>query len=326
MKEKKIALIGNPNVGKSTLFNLLTGLSQKVGNYPGMTVEKKTGTFISGNTKFHLIDLPGIYGIYPSSLDEQVVVDVLNDTNHPNHPELTIVVGEPGNLKGAVFLFKQIRDLGIPTLFVLNMMDEAEKNGIEINQAFMNEKLNAEIVYTDARSGRGIKELKDALINPTNPGEIEFSIPREYRKAVDGVLNLDADLNTYRAWQLLAQQQIKNLPETFHNKLTEIKQEYKIIPKRLQVRETVSRYEKIKEILEHAYTKKEKKPRSKTETLDWFLIHPFLGYLVFLGLLLLIFQAVFAWSGPFMDGIDSAFAWMNKNVGSALPEGPLSSL
>src|SRR5690606_19831812 len=160
MDVKKVALIGNPNVGKSTLFNLLTGLRQKVGNYPGMTVEKKTGIFVHGGTRFNLIDLPGTYGIYPNSLDEQVVTDILNNPEHPNHPDLAVVVGEPNHLKRSVFLFQQVRDLEIPALFVVNMMDEAEKSGIEFDREKLNQRLGTNVIFTDARNGKGIDELK----------------------------------------------------------------------------------------------------------------------------------------------------------------------
>src|SRR5690606_38969519 len=115
------------------LFNLLTGLRQKVGNYPGMTVEKKSGTFTHKEVKYQLVDLPGTYGIYPTSLDEQVVTDVLINPQHPQHPELGIVVGTPENMKRAILLYRQVRELGIPAVFVINMMDEAKKKGITIN-------------------------------------------------------------------------------------------------------------------------------------------------------------------------------------------------
>src|SRR5690606_26752171 len=110
MTEIKIALVGNPNVGKSTLFNRLTGLRQKVGNYPGITVEKKTGSFTHQQNRYHVIDLPGAYGIHPSSLDEEIVYDVLIDQTNANHPELVVVIGDPFNLKRAVFLYQQIRE------------------------------------------------------------------------------------------------------------------------------------------------------------------------------------------------------------------------
>jgi len=326
MKEKRIALVGNPNVGKSTLFNLLTGLRQKVGNYPGMTVEKKTGSFVYGNTKFNLIDLPGTYGIYPTSLDEQVVTDILNDPTHPNHPELAVVIGEPTNLKRSVFLFQQVRDLGIPALFVVNMMDEAEKSGIEFHKEKLNEKLETHVIFTDARNGKGIEELKNKLNSEPEFSEVNYRIPKEFVLAVAETRKLNSSLNDYQAWQYLAQNKIKNLSAEEEIYLNKIKSDNKIISRRLQVKETVNRYETINEMLENVLTRKERKSVSLTERIDQILIHPVLGYLIFFGLLLLIFQAVFAWSGPFMDFIDEGFTWLSGSVGSFLPEGPVNSL
>ena len=124
---KKIALIGNPNVGKSSLFNILTGLRQKVGNYPGMTVEKKSGSLVHKGEKYEVIDLPGTYGIYPNSIDEQVVSNVINDKNHAQYPDLVAVISDATNLKRGVLLYQQIRELGLPAIFVINMIDEAEE-------------------------------------------------------------------------------------------------------------------------------------------------------------------------------------------------------
>src|SRR5690606_11561669 len=163
MMEKKIALIGNPNVGKSSLFNLLTGLRQKVGNYPGMTVEKKTGSFAHANSKYQIIDLPGTYGIYPASLDEQVVTEVLSNSEHPQHPDMGIVVATAENLKRGILLYQQVRELGIPAVFVINMIDESDKNGIEIDLKKLEEILQTKIIATDARSGKGLEELKNVL-------------------------------------------------------------------------------------------------------------------------------------------------------------------
>ena len=326
MKEKKIALVGNPNVGKSTLFNLLTGLRQKVGNYPGMTVEKKTGSFIYGETKFNLIDLPGTYGIYPNSLDEQVVADILHNSAHPNHPELAIVVGEPTNLKRSVFLFQQVCDLGIPALFVVNMMDEAEKSGIEFDKEKLNQKLQTHVLFTDARNGKGIEELKKTLDSELEIQEVNFPVPKEFSTAVLAIKELHPSLNDYRAWQYLSQNEIKNLSDKERGHLNKIKSEHKIIPRRLQVKETLKRYEQIDEQLENILTRKEKKSSSLTEKSDKILIHPLWGYLIFFGLLLLIFQAVFAWSVPFMDLIDEGFTWLSHSVGSILPTGPANSL
>ncbi|MBA5629334.1 ferrous iron transport protein B [Moheibacter lacus] len=326
MKPKKIALIGNPNVGKSTLFNLLTGLRQKIGNYPGMTVEKKTGSFSHEGKKYDLVDLPGTYGLYANSLDEQVVTDVLNNPNHPQHPDLAIVVAEPSNLKRALLLQQQVRDLGIPTLFVVNMMDEAEKQGIKIHLEKLEEKLQTKILLTDARTGKGVAALKNALENPIPLVEKSFSIPREFVSIVEKTKEISGTDRDYQAWQMLTQKEMKHLSEKQKLELDGLKSENKIISKRLQVKEILNRYETIDEILDQTIAKTTKKTSSFSEKIDQILIHPILGYLLFFGLLLLIFQAIFAWSGPFMDGIDEGFAWLSQKVANWLPEGPVSGL
>ena len=129
----KVALVGNPNVGKTSVFNLLTGLNQKVGNYPGVTVDKKWGHFSHQGTNVKLLDLPGIYSIYPKSQDEEVVFQVLSQMDHPDHPDLILVVMDSTNLERNLFLATQILDLGIPSLLIANMMDLVDKGAFEIN-------------------------------------------------------------------------------------------------------------------------------------------------------------------------------------------------
>ena len=326
MNPKKIALIGNPNVGKSTLFNLLTGLRQKIGNYPGMTVEKKVGSFIHNGNKYELIDLPGTYGLYANSLDEQVVTDILNNSEHPQHPHLAIIVSEPSNLKRSLLLFQQVRDLGLPTFLVINMMDEAEKQGIKLNIEKLEEKLQTQIILTDARNGKGILELKNALESEIPLAENSFSIPREFVSVVAKTKEISETEADYQAWQILTQKELKHLSEKQKLEIEGVKSENKIISKRLQVKEILKRYETIDEILENTVSKSTKKSSSLTEKIDQILIHPVLGYIIFFGLLLLIFQAIFAWSGPFMDGIDESFAWLSQTVANWLPEGPVSGL
>lgn len=326
MNPKKIALIGNPNVGKSTLFNWLTGLRQKVGNYPGITVEKKVGNFVHKEKKYHLIDLPGTFGLYPNSLDEQVVTDVLNNPAHPQHPDLTVIVGEPGNLKRAILLLQQVRDLGIPALLVINMMDEADKQGIRINLEKLEEKLFTKIILTDARSGKGIRELKDSLENAIPVSEKSFEIPREFATVIQKTKTAFELDNDFQSWQLLCQKDMKHLADNQKSELEKIKSENKIIARRLQVKEILARYESIEEILDSTVSKSSVKSDSFREKLDKILIHPIIGYFIFFGLLLIIFQAIFAWSAPFMDYIDESFAWISQTVGSQLPEGPLNGL
>lgn len=323
---KKIALIGNPNVGKSSLFNILTGLRQKVGNYPGMTVEKKSGHIIHKEEKYEIIDLPGTYGIYPNSVDEQVVSNVLNDKSHPQYPDLVTVVSDATNLKRGILLYQQIRELGLPAIFVVNMIDEAEEQGITINAAELEKSLQTKVILTDARKEVGIEELKNSFTYQPIDFEPKFFIPKEFSAAVNLA---KADLNyenSYKAWQDLSQIQPKYLNEKENGILEGIRKEFQMIPKRLQVKEILTRYETIDEILSKVVFKKESSKKSISEKLDNILMHPVLGYIIFFGILLLIFQAIFAWSGPFMDGIETGFSWLAESIGSVLPEGPIKGL
>jgi ferrous iron transport protein B len=163
----KAVLIGNPNSGKSSVFNLLTGLNQKVGNYPGITVDKKTGSFTHKGKIIELLDLPGIYSIYPKSQDEEIVYQVLSQKAHENHPDLAIVVMDATNIERNLFLATQILDLGIPTLFLANMVDVVEKENIlQLNYTKLSELLGGvTILPFSARLGKGLEDLKEAISN-----------------------------------------------------------------------------------------------------------------------------------------------------------------
>lgn len=323
MKEIKIALVGNPNVGKSTLFNKLTGLRQKAGNYPGMTVEKKTGSFVHGNIKYHIIDMPGLYGIHPSSLDEEVVYDVLIDRQNPNHPEMAVVIGEPFNLKRAILLYQQIREMGIPAIFVVNMMDEADRAGLSIDTAKLEKILSTKVILTDARSGKGIDGLKAALeFSPAHYAP-SFMIPEEYVPAVHEVREGMGIDNDYVAWLYLSHKQNRHLTT---DEITAIREKHNIKYHKLQIQETLARYTEMDKHMRHVVNDPAQKSENFTERIDNILIHPFWGYALFFALLLLIFQAIYSWSGPLMDGIDIGFAWLSARSGELLPDGPVKGL
>jgi ferrous iron transport protein B len=151
-KSPKIALIGNPNAGKSSLFNSLTGLRQKTGNFPGVTMDKLIGKWnLETGTEAEILDLPGIYSIYPKSVDEQVVINILANPQHPDYPDMAIVVADASNLKRNLLLFSQVRDLGIPTVLALNMIDVAENSGIVINSFKLAKELNVEVAEVNAK-------------------------------------------------------------------------------------------------------------------------------------------------------------------------------
>ncbi|MEC3879264.1 ferrous iron transport protein B [Parapedobacter sp. 10938] len=326
MTETKIALVGNPNVGKSTLFNKLTGLRQKTGNYPGITVEKKTGSFTDGTTKYHVIDLPGAYGIHPSSLDEQVVYDVLADKTNPNHPDLAVVIGDPFNLKRAVFLYQQIRDMGVPAIFVVNMADEAERAGLSIDTHKLEKLLATTVILTDARSGKGIDALKAALPGKPDGMAPSFSIPDEYHGAVQQVKAQTDEGNDYLAWLALSQKHHTARDITQIQAIESIRNEYGLNPHRLQIQETMARHAKLDKDLLGIIKDPAKKRAHFSQRLDRWLMHAVWGYVIFFGLLLLIFQAIYTWSGPFMDAIDSGFAWLASTTANGLPPGPINGL
>ena len=164
MKYNKIALVGNPNTGKTSLFNALTGLNQHVGNFPGVTVDKKSGNLKIDTHTLELIDLPGTYSVYPRSMDEKVVYDIFSSKNHPDYPDAVCIVVDASNLERNLLLFTQIYELGLPTMLVLNMSDVAFRKGKKLKiELFQQAFPEAAIVQTNARLGMGLDRFKKAL-------------------------------------------------------------------------------------------------------------------------------------------------------------------
>lgn len=275
---KKTALFGNPNTGKSSLFNRLTGLRQHVGNFPGVTVDKLSGFLKIDGKEIELIDFPGTYSIYPRSKDEEVVYNVISNPKDPNFPEKVIVVLDSTNIERNLLLFTQIYDLGLDTALVLNMTDVAAKNGFEIKGSALEEAFpDAQIIRTNARIGTGIPELKEWMAAD--------SIPREIRlDSLKGKNDLQA-----------------------------------------QIADTNNRFERIKKIVAQVVSKKPTEAGFSVK-LDKWLIHPVFGYLIFLAILLLIFQMVFTLASYPMDWIDMGTASLASWLGSVMPEGVFTSL
>lgn len=155
-KRINVALIGNPNTGKTSVFNQLTGLNQKVGNYPGITVEKKEGICrLTRNLKAHILDLPGTYSLNSTSLDESVAVELLLNKNDKDYPDVAVVIADVENLKRNLLLFTQIKDLNIPTLLVINMADQMSKRGIQLDIRQLEIDLDTKIALVSTRKGEG---------------------------------------------------------------------------------------------------------------------------------------------------------------------------
>lgn len=326
MNPLKVALIGNPNMGKSTLFNLLTGLKQRIGNYPGTTVDKKVGNFTVNDSNIKLYDYPGTYTLYPKSADEEVVFDILSNPEHPDFPDRVFVVGSPLRLDRSLLLLKQVQDLGIPVKFVLNMMDEAEKHKTFINKKVLETYVGVDIIYSNARTGKGLDNLKEAIVEDFSITESTFEVPVLFANGVKEIKSKFKISNDYLAYQYAAQPNIGHLDEQQAESLKNIKKEYRLLSTRMQVTETIQRRENIDKAVANILSSDKENTESITDKLDRFLTHPILGYVIFFGILLLAFQAIYSWSAMPMDMIDASFAWLQSTAQDILGDGPLSSL
>ena len=280
----KVALAGNPNSGKTTVFNKLTGLNQKIGNFPGVTVDKKSAKIKlpSGNT-CNVIDLPGTYSIYPKSEEEKVVWDVLTEKGNPNLPDVVVVVADATNLKRNLLLFTQIYDLGIPCVLVLNMIDVVERRKKVVEAQALRKILNVPVIEMNARKGVGIQSLLETL-------DEGLEIPKT--KFLD------------------------------HPDI-EISESNLAIARR---KETIERYKQIDNILKGVVHDPEEVYAGYTKKLDKIFTHRIYGYLIFMGILLFVFQAIFKWAEWPMDLIDQGFSSLATWVATTLPSGILNDL
>lgn len=322
----KVALIGNPNIGKSTLFNRLTGLSQRIGNYTGTTVEKREGSLEIEDEKIRLYDLPGTYTIYPKSKDEEIVYDVLGNPQHPDYPDKIVVMGHPLQLKRSLLLYFQVLDLGLPTVFVLNMMDEVDETKVTIDYQALQQAIGSELVLMSAKKGEGIADLKQAITKDLKVADKKFSTPLLYKKACAQISQQFDCASEYIAWQFLAQPSPKHLSAKELVELAQIKKEHRIVSERCQISETLERYQYIDRIIAQTVKRTEETQDSLTNKLDKILMHPIWGYVIFFGLLLLIFQAIYNWSAVPMDFIDGSFGDLQTFLQEKLGDSPLASL
>lgn len=326
----KVALVGNPNSGKTTLFNLLTGLNQRTGNFPGVTVDKKSGSLKLPNDKrAELVDLPGTYSIYPKSLDEQIVQEILLDTDHQQHPDVIVVVADASNLKRNLLLFTQIRDLNIPMLLVLNMMDVADRRQLRIDLRSLSIDLGVKIIPANSHSGAGVDVLKNALCQPlVKPKKPFYQVKPLAEKTIEEIkfeFNLEKD---YRAYQYAQQSvRLKFLSNEDKQKIEHIKQKNSFNDLSTQSQETKDRYDLISEIVNRNVKKVSTNSRlTLSQKIDKITTHKVFGYAIFLAILMLIFQAIFAWSEWPMDLIENSIGSFGNWVKETLPEGVLNDL
>lgn len=328
-KQINVALIGNPNTGKTSVFNALTGLNQKVGNYPGITVEKKEGICkLPRGVKAHIIDLPGTYSLNASSLDENVVIELLLNKKGKDFPDVAVVVSDVENLKRNLLLFTQVKDLEIPTILVINMADRMAYKGISLDIELLEKELNTKIALVSTRKNQGISELKTLISEyrklPTTPCLNASVIDPEY---FDSLRAAFPNQLLYKLWLVITQD--VNFGEIERQKLEglkDFKTKSKVDLKRLQQKETIKRYQFINDVLKKGQSIDLSTAKDLRIKLDRILTHKVWGYLIFFIILLLIFQAIYDWSAVPMDFIDSTFASLSEWTKNTLPSGQFTNL
>lgn len=335
MRELSIGLLGNPNTGKSSLFNRLTGLRQKVGNYPGVTVEKKEGVLRDAQLVARLVDMPGAYSLAAGAPDEKVVVDALCNNLQGIAPfDLIVCVVDSTNLLRNLFLVAQVADLNLPIVIALNLADEAARQGIKIDHQLLSQRLGVPCVPTDAKSGAGVKDLKKAIFEAavSKPRMKGLEWPPAVKEAVDDLraavpeksalsdsqlrrLLFDVDSVLLEQTGLPAEQQKGVLDEArrrlFRAGLNPL------------AAEALLHYANLRKLIEGVVQTPEQQRTARSETIDRLLIHRGWGLAIFVGMMYLVFQAVYSWANPFMSLIEGAIGLAQDLTGPLLEQWPV---
>ena len=326
-KKLHIALVGNPNSGKSSLFNSLTGLNQQVGNFPGVTVDKKTGTTsLSSGITAQVIDLPGSYSLYPRRLDEWVSYKVLLNQDTELKADVFVAVADASNLKRNLLFCTQIIDLKVPVVIALTMMDLAKKKGIKVDIEELERELGVPVVAVNPRKQKGIPQLKKVIEQTAQ--QLYQSPARDFIDnhalspgAIEDIKNSFPAISDYTAIHYLINHEYFTLPKDDQLLIETIEEKNKFNPTKTQAEEILQRYSRIKHIMQLAVSEPDPLQKSMfTEKLDDILLHRHWGYIILLGVLFLLFQSVF-WLAQFpMDWIDLGFSKINQFVSSSLPD------
>ncbi|GER58785.1 ferrous iron transport protein B [Patiriisocius marinus] len=328
-KQFNVALIGNPNTGKTSVFNQLTGLNQQVGNYPGITVEKKQGVCkLARGVKAHILDLPGTYSLNASSLDENVVIELLLNKNDKDFPEVAVVITDVENLKRNLLLFTQIKDLGIPTILAVNMADRMKRKAISLDIELLEERLETKIALISSRKNEGFDYLKELITNyktlSVKPCLNASVIAPEY---FDRLRKAFPNQDLYKLWLVITQDvNFGKLDRQEMSSVASFKTESISNLKRLQQKETIARYQFINGVLKETLTIDTANAKDLRSRLDRVLMHKVWGYVIFIAILMLIFQAIFDWSSYPMDLIDSTFASFGEWTKNNMPAGDFTNL
>ncbi len=331
--ELYIALVGNPNSGKTSLFNSLTGLNQKVGNFPGVTVDKKIGhTNLDGATNAKLIDLPGTYSLYPRRADEWVAYKVLMGADTDIKADLVLLVADASNLKRNLLFCSQILDLKIPVVIALTMNDIAAKKDIEIDIKSLESELGIPIVAVNPRKNKGLTDLKKVLVNTVKTKSKSqlsdfINIKKLAPNGIEAVQRIFPQLSDYASVHYLINHEHFPLPNQVQKEIEQIEIDTKFNPTKTQAEEIVQRYAQIRQIMKkHVVEPGPLEKKLFTDKLDNLLLHRVWGNLILLSVLFLLFQSIF-WLASFpMDGIEWSFTKAAAFLHQNLPEAWWSDL
>lgn len=324
----KIALVGNPNTGKSSLFNALTGLNQKIANFPGVTVEKSTGYFmLKDGRRAEITDLPGAYSLFPKSIDEAIPFEVLLDEKNPHHPDLVVYIADSSNLKRNLVMLTQVLDLGFPTVLALNMSDQAEAMGITIDAKALGEKLGCAVVPMNARAGKGIPDLLGKIAELNMPSTISF-LSEESATLSKQILPDSSKKKIYSNLLNIHNKKLKSGGETtWQNLALKAKNDFGFDSGTHQRNDLLHRNKALLEILKNCVKVNEDTSFKKRQAkLDYWFTHKIWGYVIFFASLFLIFQALFVWAKYPMDLIEASFSYLSQKTSDLLPDGVLNDL
>lgn len=325
-KPVHIALVGNPNSGKTSLFNALTGLNQKVGNFPGVTVDKKTGELdFEDGEQAVLIDLPGTYSLYPRRGDEWVAYKVMMDADTEIHADAVILVADASNLKRNLLFCSQIIDLKVPVVVALTMNDIAQQKGIKIDLIGLQAELGVPVIPVNPRKNKGLAALKKAVQQISTeqykaPSRDFIDAKALAPAAVTGMQKLFPKLSEYASLHYLINHENFPLAEREQSLIEKLEEAHQFSPSKVQAEEVMQRYSRIRQIMQKNVV--EPDPLEKklfTDKLDNILLHRTWGYLILLGVLFLLFQSIFWLASYPMDGIEWAFQQVSTALGNTLP-------
>lgn len=330
-----VALVGNPNSGKSSLFNLLTGLRQHVSNFPGVTVDKKIGVIILENgEKVDLIDFPGTYSLFPNSNDEKLVINILTNPKSDIFPDLIIYVADATQLDRHLLLATQIIDLGIPTIFALNMIDILESNKESVDLSYLEKKLQVPVIAVSGRTGKNLEVIKNRIeafsesqVLKPSPDQTFYQLTTTEKSTADAVGQELNVTNPYGA-KILAHHfnWLNHLTAAERIQIKSISNSNGFEDLKFQIAETMQRYQDFGPIVKKTLSRQSKPAITTSERIDGILTHRIIGPIIFFVVMLFMFQAIYAWAEAPMDWIEGFFNTAGITVRNVLPAGWITDL